>query len=334
MLRALILTAFYALALAPAAEAQSPAASVKNTERDFGEIRQGDVLTEQFEIRNTGDAPLLMTGLDFSAYGMNARVRQEIAPGESASLELTWDTSRYVGEAVGQARLSTNDRARPEIILTLSGVLIPPIEVSPFPAFYLSQFAGESIERSVTIRNHQDHPVAITGIEGESPRFASRIEIVEPGREYRLHVEVSPETPIGRWRDRLRVLTDDKKRDKIGVEVNILVKPDIALSAEALDFGRIDISDLRAEPTRAELLTETLLIERRQGPMKLTALRSDLPFLDARQTPAGPSQRFRIDIAPIAAAMEAGTFEGTLRISTDDPEFPEIAIPVRAVVVE
>ena len=44
----------------------------------------------------------------------------------------------------------------------------------------------------------------------------------------------------------------------------------------------------------------------------------------------GPTAVFELKIAPIKEKLKPGRLEGTIRIRTNDPEFPELVIAVRA----
>jgi hypothetical protein len=229
-----------------------PTVTLQETKRDFGSVARGTKVIERFAIGNQGSAPLELQGLEFSTPGMRARVHAVIEPGETADLEITWDTSRYTRDVEGQAVLLLNDPVRPQVAFTLTGFVVSPIEVDPVPAFYISQFQGESATQSVTIRNNQDHDIQITGSERRGEHFTIDHTVLEPGRSFTVTASATPDTPPGRYREAVMIFTDDPERPKISLGVNILVKQDLHSSTDAIDMGRVRLASLRANP---DLLT-------------------------------------------------------------------------------
>ena len=133
-----------ALALMPLALPASPRVIVGERSVDFGHINQGEPVTVSFTLENSGADPLVVERMEFSIPGMNARVQQLIEPGASAQVVVTWDTSRLRGKYEGRMTLHLNDPAMPEVVLSLTGTVVPAIEFVPRPALYFSQSSGES----------------------------------------------------------------------------------------------------------------------------------------------------------------------------------------------
>jgi len=71
------------------------------------------------------------------------------------------------------------------------------------------------------------------------------------------------------------------------------------------------------------------MVQKRKGHFEIRAIQSDLPALQIRSTPQGPSERFQIDIEFTAERLELGQLAGTIRVLTTDDKFPELIIPVR-----
>jgi hypothetical protein len=309
--------------------AQSPSASLGEEVQDFGTVMQGEVASATFVLRNQGLAPLIVESAQASEAGMKIRLRREIPPGGQGEVILELDTSGLSGPAEASATLSLNDPKRPEITFLLKGRIEPAIEFQPMRAVYFSLFNGESATKSVTIRINRDQPLLITGLVPTGEHFLAEVATVESGRVYRLDVTVPPETPVGRYREGVFLQTDDPVYSRLGVAVNVLVKADLHVSPEVVDLGAIDLARLRHDPSLLGLLESFAMLKRRQGTFALTSVETDVPFLRVTPDPAGPSQIFRLDLVPALKGMERGNIDGSIRIQTDDPEYPEIVIPVR-----
>jgi hypothetical protein len=306
-----------------------PSAQLVPDSVDFGKVKQGETVTAKFRVHNVGTESLSILGLEFSMPGMNARVKQEIDAGTNTDILMTWDTSRLRGEVEGQTVLTLNDPQNPKIVLTLSGTVVPSIEILPRPAVYISQFSGETKFKSLRIRNNQQSQLNIVRLEPLGDHFQANYEVLEQGSLFEITVSIPAETPIGRYRESLIVHTDDPAYKSFHLEVNLLVKADIFINPEIVDFGRVSLARIRSNPEAIDFLTQTLVINRREGEMSIISANTDLPFIAVQQDPEGRSEAFRLDVGLNADKLVKGPFEGYIMLSTDDSDFSDIKIPVK-----
>ena len=286
-------------------------------------------MSETFTLINKGSSPLIIERFNISMPGMKVRVKQEIGPKESALLHIDWDTSRYRRDVEGQAVLFLNDPRNPKVILTVKGVVIPPIDILPLPAFYLSQFKGEETSRSITFKNNQAHKVAILKVSPNGDHFYPAFKSIEKGKVYSITANILSSTPVGRYNESVTVFTDDPKHSQINIGVNILVKPDVFIQPESADYGEISLTNLNYNPNSIQLYNQTFIIKRREGEMEIASIKSDIPFLKLKQEPAGKAKSFRIDVELDRKKIQPGEILGTITILTSDPIYPELVIPVR-----
>lgn len=321
-----LISAFCAV-FSPATQA-SPRLTVGDTSFDFGTIGQGQPVTAEFVINNRGDEPLLVERMEFSMPGMDARVTQRLEAGEQTTVQVTWNTDRLRRAVEGHVTLYLNDPVTPRLVLSLSGDVIPAIEFSPKPAFYFSQFGGESQTQSITLRNNGDTPLTIEGLYPSSDIFKAEFKEVEVGMVFELTVSTGPDTKPGRFREALAIRTSDARYAELRVEVNILVKPDVFVSIAVVDFGRLSLSKLSANKSAIDFIQQTVVISRRSDVMRLTSITTDVAFLKLNFNADEPSNAFMLEVGVDPEKLEAGPIEGTIRLTTDDPEYPEIVIPV------
>jgi len=298
-------------------------------EAHFGRVSQGETVSRKFQVHNSGSDKLTITGLEFSMPGMSARVKQEIDAGSSVEIEINWDTSRLRGEIRGQAVLTLNDPQAPNIVLTLQGTVVPAIEILPRPAVYISQFAGEENTASLRIRNNQQSHLGLLRLERMGEHFQAAYKVLEEGKLFEITVTVPADTPIGRYRESLFVYTDDPRLERIHLEINALVKADVFINPGVVDFGRVSRARIRSNPEALPFLTQSFVINRREGEMSISAVSADIPFLWVKHEPEQPSAAFRVDVGLSAEALVNGPFEGQVLIHTDDEDFSELKIPVK-----
>ncbi len=316
-----------ALSAAPQA---IPQALLSATSHEFGIVKQGTRVGQVFTVRNEGTASLTLELLQLTQPGMTAKFKPQVAPAAEGTIRLEWNTAQVKGPVEGIAILRLNDPLRREVRFVLKGTVQPPIEFQPFAAVFLSAFRGETLERAVKIINNEDRPLKILGLEPSSDYFTARVETVEAGKTYDLRVSTKPDAPFGRVQQQLSLRTDHPEQDRLRVLVNVLIKPDVYANPETIDFGQVQLADLSGRPRLLDLLTQTFLVKTRRGDMQLKSVRSDLDFLDIKQSPPeGKAGAFRVDVGLVQQRLRPGPISGVIRIVTDDPRFPKIAVPVR-----
>src|SRR2546427_12587325 len=70
-------------------------AFLPETRHDFGIVRQGARVTHGFLVRNRGETPLAIEGLEFCRPGMTARFPVEIPAAGEGPVQVRWDTAQW-----------------------------------------------------------------------------------------------------------------------------------------------------------------------------------------------------------------------------------------------
>ena len=104
----MILVAF--AATATFAQSKAPEMKFEKTTVDYGTIEQNSEPLRTFSFKNEGDAPLIITGARGSCgCTVPSYPKQPIAPGETAVIEVRYDTKR-VGPFRKSVRITTNEK--------------------------------------------------------------------------------------------------------------------------------------------------------------------------------------------------------------------------------
>ena len=304
-------------------------AFLPETRHDFGIVRQGAKVTHGFLLRNRRETPLAIERLEFSRPGMTARFPAEIPAGGEGTITVNWDTAQVRGKVESEAVAHLGDPAQSHVVLVLKAVVRPGVEVLPYAAVFVSVFAGDSAERSLTIVNNDEQPLTITRVEAAGPHCTARLASVETGKLYHITVVVPAGIPPGRYRELVYVETDHPARSRLTIPVNLFVKAEVYANPEAVDFGVVPLGQLEKTPGLLQLLTQTVMVKKRQGEFAITKIASDLAFVTVKQTPDVSSSAFRLDFGLAPQRLRPGRIEGTIRVMTDDGKFPEVLIPVR-----
>jgi hypothetical protein len=306
---------------------QVPSASGQTASQDFGTVKAGTLVTQTFTVARPAPGASV-DRIDLSQRGMTARVAATDDE-DDVALRITWDTTLLDGRVESAATVHWTEPSQPPVRVTLTGTVTLVIEVRPFPAVFFSVYQDEGGERAITIVNRDDRPLEISGLEPVGHHFTATVRTVIQGEEYEIVVRVAPGTELGRFREGLVVHTNQPTRRDVPVAVNVFVKPDVYASPEVVDFGQLDLEQLRRTPALRDALTQVVGIRRRQGPFVITSVETDIAGLDVTLSPSGPTDTFRMDVTLIPDQIKPGTIDGTIWLRTEDPIFPEVALPVR-----
>ncbi len=91
---------------------------------DYGEIAKGSDGVRQFEFKNTGDAPLVISRV-YSSCGCTIPKKPEapIAPGETGVIEVKYDTKR-VGPIRKTITVTSNAASSPTMAIKIKGTVL------------------------------------------------------------------------------------------------------------------------------------------------------------------------------------------------------------------
>src|SRR5439155_10260304 len=262
---------------------------------------------------------------------MVAGFKPDVPPGDEGTVTVEWVTDHVVGAVAGEARIRWNDPARPEGTVTLKGVVTPAISIQPMAAVFLSVFAGEPGERVLTVVNNDEGPLAVTRVEN-GRHVAAAVSTVEPGKVFKVTVRPAAGVTPGRYEESLTLHTDSVSAARVELPVHLLVKADLYANPDAVDFGTVHLDQAR-KPGLVDFLAQTLLVKRREGSFEITSVACDLPAVAVRRLSEGASDSFEVDVHLRPETLRPGRLEGRIRISTSDPRFPELVVPVRGEVL-
>ena len=122
--RSSVLSTLCMLALTVATSADA-LVEVASSSVNFGQVKQGETVSAKFQITNAGTKPLTIQFMEFSTPGMRAQVKPRIDAGSSTEILVTWNTSGLSGEIKGETILTFDDPNNPEIVLTITGTVVP-----------------------------------------------------------------------------------------------------------------------------------------------------------------------------------------------------------------
>lgn len=323
------------LTLSPNAYGNGPKAVISEKEHHFGKAMVGDTVSHVFKLKNAGDLELTIENIEITDVFTKIISKRSIPPGQEIDITLILDTDKVKGEIETGAILSTNDPTNPLIELKMWGRIHSLIDIFPMSAIFFSVYKGESQAKSVNLVNNDKKPFQVTKIESLSSRFTYQLKTIRVGQEYQFLVKVNPENSIGRTMEKVTLFTDNDKMPQLKVGVNIFVKNDVYNFPDQVDFGKMELEELKKNPKLVDLLSQTVLVSRREGKGKdfQITLEHNIPFIKIKKEPESGSETYQLDVSLVLEKMVKGKIDTYIRVITTDKEVPELKIPVKGEII-
>jgi hypothetical protein len=315
----------------PSPSAQGSRTGVREIVYDFGEIAQGEKLSHSFSIKNKGSEELVFEEIWSTGIMPAIILNRWIDLGKEDKITLVLDTSKLLGDIETGAILHTNDPQQHIIEVKMKGKVKPPFELQPYSALFISAFRGEEKEGAVTIVNNAKQPLKITRMISKSEQFRPRLETVKAGHRYRLLVKVSPQAFPGRSKDTVFLYTDSEKKPVIEIPVKLLIKNEVYAIPDYIDFGTFKLDALEQAAHGEKMMIGKVLLERRHRPGQKDfqiSIASDLPFLKVENSPLDGGRTYQLSVYLVKAKLVRGSFNGKIRVHTNDKMVPLVIIPV------
>jgi len=199
---------------------------------DFGTILHPQKAELTLELTNAGTAELRITDIKSSCSCTVAQPdKRVLAPGESTSLKIVYDSKNKQGKVQAQVVLHSNDPANPQQTFEVTGVVQRVVEVTPLHGLMFRVLDPDQPRwQEVTLVNTQPDPMQPRLGTLTSPQFSAELKEIEPGRKYVVRIGIRP--PI-----RQRVLSDT-----LVVTTGLAAEPEIPIKIRLMRVDRIMLS--------------------------------------------------------------------------------------------
>ena len=209
------------LYMAPFASAAQPKVVITPMNFDFGTIDEGTKAKATFNIKNDGDAPLVIYDVRPTCGCTIASLKTKtIAPGKSEKLEAVYNSMNAGGEIRKFITVSTNDVKTGNGVLTLT--LSANVKAKPAPDIALSVYmlanvqipSGGSTKRTISISNPGQLDLTINQITTSQGMQAKIGDIaveygktvntsikLKPGQSEKVDVTISPKVKKGNYQE-------------------------------------------------------------------------------------------------------------------------------------
>ena len=323
-------------------EAKAPRLTIVQPVKDYGTIPKGEKLEWSFEIKNTGNADLLILAAKPGCGCTVADFDKVIKPGQTGKVTAHVDTTNFSGPIAKPVTLETNDPNTPTAQLTINAIVKPYVEAHPtgFVRFQLLQ--GETETQSVTLYSDEEEPfeikevqvppdenyikVTTNKIENEADRVPG---IGSPGQnQYKVNVTVGgPDVKLGPLADKVRIITNSKHQPEYSISVTGVIRPTFRVEPSALNFG--EVTPTEAAATRSVILHSNDL--KTPDRFMVTKAESNMPAITTAIKPGAQKGDYEVTLQ-VAPNAKPGDIDGSVTIYTSDKMNPVVTVPVKGTI--
>lgn len=206
-----------------------PKIQFKELKKDFGNKKEGEVLTHKFRFENVGDKPLVITRVRTSC-GCTAAMlsKKELNPGEQGAIEVKFNTRGYYGEQNKFIYVESNDPKESVRQLMISAS----IEVPPSPQIELDSYTtdlglvleGEELRTEFNVRNKGELELTVTPFHKDAVFFIKGKELSSPlkvaaGNTEKVEVRIPARKKKGLVREFIRLQSNDPRRSTLSLYI-------------------------------------------------------------------------------------------------------------------
>ena len=321
--------------------APAPEITVTPATNAFGDLIVGGSASQTFQIRNDGNADLIvsgvsLTGADAAEFNIeNGGGAVTLTPGQTHDVEVSFNPAT-VGAKSAALRISSNDANENPFDVALSGNGVPTpepnIAVSPSAHDFGTGYIGSSLTQTMTIYNHGSEVLEVSGssiaganaaefgFSGSSGPFS-----IAPGDSQEVDIVFTPAiegAKAATW----QISSNDPDTPTSDVSLSAVAEtpvPDIAVVPSSHNFGTV----LLNTPV------SVIITIRNIGSGNLEISSSGLSGADAAlfniesgggavTIAPGDSNDVEISFQPTAI----GDFNAELQVASNDPDQPSLSV--------
>ena len=184
---------------------------------------------------------------------------------------------------------------------------------------------GKVLNYEFTLRNDGDQTLAIADLKPTCYCTSAKTTLwdIPAGGSAKIQVRIDPSDFVGPIKKGVEIVTNDPQSPTLLVDVDIVVRPGVAVVPPELDFGRVG-----ADGSESALQFQVKVPRERK--LEITEVSTTVAFLKAEFEPLELEERSGATVyVDVLAGAPPGSFEGRVVLHTTDKALPTIEVPVR-----
>jgi hypothetical protein len=195
---------------------------VEGASFDLGNVYRGVVATKILTLRNTGNDTLRIGKVDVSCGCTGTRTsRDAIAPGDTGSLFISFNSSNFAGPVHKTVTVHTNVPGSESAMITFTGKVIEEISLSVRYLMFQNARLHESGNSSFRVTNAGTEPLSLRGFRTQLKGLTLKLpsEPILPGESAEVAVEFTPEAVAPVLTDGVFITTNNTHQSEIYLSV-------------------------------------------------------------------------------------------------------------------
>jgi hypothetical protein len=306
----------------------SPKISVDPMMKDAGTVAKGDRVEAVFTVKNSGTQDLVISDARPSCGCTVASFDRTIKPGQTGKITASVDTKNFSGPITKTVSVVSNDPESPQLALTIKAVVKPYVEVAPQEFVRFSAIRGDTASQDLILYSGEPdfHP---TVAESAQPYVQAQISPAadkeklegKAGAQYKLHVSLEANAPVGVLNAPVHVKTGVAKQPDLEIRVSGIVRDRISVTPASIVFGNFT-------PGKDVISRNVIFTNNKPAQaVRVQKVESTVAGMTAELVSMNEGVNYTIVLKP-KTDLKKGEFSGTLKIYTSDKERPEIDVPM------
>jgi hypothetical protein len=181
---------------------------------DFGRVNGEPVISHNFQLKNTGSEDLVIRRIQTSCGCTTPGIRSmTIRPGDTAELPVKMDLKGRSGKQTQHITLHSNDPDTPRKVLKVTGMAVPPIEITP-RTLNLKRVPSDDLDAgagSIELTSQNGEAFTVEEVEPLNGRVKTEVIPAEDGLSASIRVTPLPQKGDGHFTDILYIHTSNKE---------------------------------------------------------------------------------------------------------------------------
>lgn len=294
----------------------------------LGVVNQGEQVTCSFKCRNLGTSDLVISKVDTSCGDCLVPLGgpQAIAPGGEGEIKALVTTA-HQGRAVSKELFVTsNDPVSPTVHLQVTGyVRLPRLIYAPHAIVFGNPRRTDSVRSELYVPSDEEDPVRVRSASASTPYLSADLSpSTDPERPgYLISATLKPGAPVGPFKASVTIASDNPKQPVAEVPVTALIRGNVDLDHDSFFLGALN----KGQERKAAVDVSTVA----SSPLRIDKIDNPLPYLSVDVKPKVEGKEYTLT-ATLKPDAPVGNIKGEVTIHTNDPDQPEIKVPVYAYV--
>lgn len=314
---------FFFLFLDPQQLKAQPKVVLSEKIYDFGLVPQGTVVEHDFILTNTGTLPLVINSVR-PACGCTAALPPSgpIAPGQTGTITVTFNTSGYDGSKEKSVHVYTNDLTMQDFDIFLKGEVEGTIDIEPQSVnFGTVRSSGDFLLKNVQVKLKPLSTLKIKEISASSNLILIQNKVIND-RSASFTVAFAPTGANGTLLQKVIITADNKGTPEyFTVPVTAKIEGTLIVEPRIVSFGLV---------TQDQILERDIKIASpKAGELNIHSYSSSDPAfgLTLKQIEPGTAYVLSVKLDP---KKLTGDVRGTITVETNNKEQPQIELTAYA----